>query len=608
MRGDLPHTGPELRHNGPMTTTLRLSARRADGSVAPAASRMSDVFGAGVWLVVVPHDDDLVLGLGLTVAAASREGIEVHVAVATDGSLGYGKPEERAALTTTRARELEAACTALGIARARVHHLGLRDGSLVLHQGCRSPDEPPTLSQRLVQLMRGVAPDHVFVCTPTDIHPDHRVAASETEIACFWASSRIWLDLGEPIHAPSLWHYAVYCPFEGEPDLEVAGDAGLLEQKLSALSCFRSQGVIEPMVARLRADGPFEYVRRARFEAYRPRTYRDLFEQRTADAHRGHAFREDCRLALEVLDQYPIAAAAQLDELLSLADRPLLIVGEGSSQLFPAKFAQALAARAGFGGRVLVAGGREANKMSLASYRVCLVSNSGSTKELVELVQSQHLDAVALLGSGRGPLSTLVPKHLALLPRPERVVAATVSVFAQALYLAQAVLQMTGQRPSIDALRVEVARLLDLDLTLTQVQASTLSNARRVFWADGGTGVGAELALKTMEVTGLPGLYAPGNLLLHGIEETLGAQDLVIWVDPSPEDRALREAIAESTGASSLVLGGAHGSWSLQDLGLLSPLAQLVLGWRVVEALALSQGRDPDRPRRARKVGNPASV
>jgi hypothetical protein len=31
-----------------------------------------------------------------------------------------------------------------------------------------------------------------------------------------------------------------------------------------------------------------------------------------------------------------------------------------------------------------------------------------------------------------------------------------------------------------------------------------------------------------------------------------------------------------------------------------------VLGYRLVATLAIVQGRDPDRPRRARKVGNPA--
>lgn len=581
--------------------------RRADGSTAKPASALKDLFGSGPWLVVVPHDDDLVLGMGLTVCAAAREGIEVHVAVATDGSLGYVKPEERSALVATRARELDAACETLGISGARVHHLGLPDGSLVMHQGCRPEGEPPTLSQRLVELMRGVAPSHVFVCTPTDIHPDHRVAASETEIACFWAASRIWLDLGEPIAEPMRWHYAVYCPFEGAPDLEVAADAALLDAKLSALGCFKSQGVIDPMVARLRADGPFEYLKRASFEPYRPRTYRGLFEQRSEGAQPGQGFREDCQLVLDVIDRFPVLSVHWLDEAFSDTGQPLLIVAEGSSQLFPCKLAQSLAARGGVGGRVLFAGGREASGMRLEAYRLCFVSNSGSTKELVDLIKARNLQGVGLLGAGTGPLASLLPKHLAVLPRPERVVAATASVFAQALYLAQAALQMSGYRPSLTALRSEVERVLSLELTFTPAQTRALSEVTRVCWADGGTGVGAELSLKTMEVAGLPGMYAPGNLLLHGVEETLSARDLIVWIDPAPEDRALRDAIIESTGATALVIGGKQSQWPLLDLGPLAPLLQLVLGWRVVEALSLAQGRDPDRPRRARKVGNPAT-
>ncbi len=324
---------------------------------------------------------------------------------------------------------------------------------------------------------------------------------------------------------------------------------------------------------------------------------------------RGQEFRADCRLALDVLDAFPVSGAHKLDELFRDASRSVLIVGEGSSQLFPAKFAHALAAHHGFGGRVVVAGGREASAMRLDRYRLCLVSNSGDTKELVDLVRhNKDVPALALLGTPKGLLAQLVPGHLTVLPRPERAVAATASVFAQALYLAQAVLTMSAQRQTLSSLREEVQRVLELDLALDAEQTRALSESSRIFWADGGSGVGAELALKTMEVAGLPGLYAPGNLLLHGIEETLSSTDLVIWIDPAPEDRALREAVTDSTGASSLVLGGASSAWPLRDVGALAPLVQLVLGWRVIEALAVSKGRDPDRPRRARKVGNPATT
>ena len=61
------------------------------------------------------------------------------------------------------------------------------------------------------------------------------------------------------------------------PELEVMAGEAMLERKLRALAAFESQGVIDDMVARLRADGPYEYIRRVPFEPYRPSLYRGLF-------------------------------------------------------------------------------------------------------------------------------------------------------------------------------------------------------------------------------------------------------------------------------------------------------------------------------------------
>ena len=258
------------------SATPRISLRQSDGSLRVVSS-LAEVLGAGPWLVVSPHDDDIVLGLGLTSALAHTQGISVHVAVATDGALGYVQLAERAGLVGTRKRELVASMRELGLPEAALHRFELPDGSLIAHQGCRGPGEPRTLAQHLVALMREVRPSSVFVCTPRDVHPDHRIAASETAMACVWASSRIWLELGEPIPAPGLFEYAVYCPFESAPELEVMAGEAMLERKLRALAAFESQGVIDDMVARLRADGPYEYIRRVPFEPYRPSLYRGLF-------------------------------------------------------------------------------------------------------------------------------------------------------------------------------------------------------------------------------------------------------------------------------------------------------------------------------------------
>jgi LmbE family N-acetylglucosaminyl deacetylase len=259
-----------------MSHPFLVRVRELAGAVIES-SDLRAALGSGPWLVIVPHDDDLVLGLGLLVAAAVRSGLEIHVAVATDGSLGYVRPEERHALIETRARELRAACAVLGVSAQHLHALGFPDGSLVAHQGCRAENQPDTFAQRLVTLLRSVRPSSVFVCTPDDVHPDHRVAAQESEIACVWAASKIWLERGEPCAEPVRFHYAVYAPFSAPPEIQLEVGAAIFEQKLSALRCFTSQGVIDPMIARLTQAGPFEYFKRARELTYDPGLYRTLF-------------------------------------------------------------------------------------------------------------------------------------------------------------------------------------------------------------------------------------------------------------------------------------------------------------------------------------------
>jgi LmbE family N-acetylglucosaminyl deacetylase len=238
---------------------------------------LTEAFGPGPWLLVSPHDDDFLIGFGLGAALAVQEGIEVHAAVLTDGALGYVTLEERAGLVETRRAELKAGASLVGVEEARLHRFELPDGGLINRQGCHG--DAPTSAQRLVGLLRTVRPRAVFVCTPTDTHPDHRAAASETAIALVWASSRIWLELGEPIEAPALYYYAVYQPFDGAPEYEVRGTDEQLDVKLQSIAAFASQGVVEPLLERLRADGAYEYVKRAQNEPYRPRVYRKLFER-----------------------------------------------------------------------------------------------------------------------------------------------------------------------------------------------------------------------------------------------------------------------------------------------------------------------------------------
>lgn len=562
-------------------------------AAAPAPSTdLAATLGAGPWLVIAPHDDDAQIGMGMTIHAAVKAGIEVHIAVVTDGRMGWDDPAGRDALIATRAVEMEKASLAVGVPRERLHRLGFPDGSLHLHQGCRmeAAGESGGMGRVLTRLLRQIRPGAVFCATEADLHPDHRYTATETAMALAWASGAIWQELGTPIAWPRLWHYAIYCDFPVAPDTQIRADPIHHQAKLDAMAAFVSQPFIIELAERLRIDGPVEYLAEQTVAPYRPANYVSLFPVATDDA----VLRDDARMVLEGLQQHRSWPA--LDAALAA---PLRLVGEGSSRLFVAGFARQLLRLGGTPMAFDACGGRAAQAAPAGTELI--VSNSGATRELVE-----HIDAhpkvtrLALLGLDHGPIAQRVAERRIVLPRPERAVAATASVFLQAYTLGAAIAARQGLTVPVAELRAAVAALLDAPLPAPL--SAALVGAQRIWWADAETGVADELALKTAELCGLPGIAAPGTMALHGLEEVFQPGDRVVWLHADARDDALRQRVAASTGTPQVIVPTL---WPLPALGVWRELLLLVQGWRILGGLATSLGRDPAKPNRARKVGNP---
>ncbi len=139
----------------------------------------------GTALVVAPHPDDEILGCGGVVAAHREQGVDVHVAVMTDGGLGNPGGEGGPEYVALRKEETLRALDLLG--GAEHHFLDYADGSL---QGNWKPVED------LVGLMDRVRPKTVLLPSPYEVHPDHRAtsliafravraAADDPEILCY---------------------------------------------------------------------------------------------------------------------------------------------------------------------------------------------------------------------------------------------------------------------------------------------------------------------------------------------------------------------------------------------------------------------------------------
>ncbi len=132
-------------------------------------------------LVVAPHPDDDTLGCGGTIARKRRLGVDVAVAVLTDGAFANRDLIDRAELTALRGREEIASLDQLGVGPHRAWFLGFRDGAL-------RQDEAAAAAQ-LVPILEEVRPAEVFVTAADDGHPDHeaayRIAAASTRIGRF---------------------------------------------------------------------------------------------------------------------------------------------------------------------------------------------------------------------------------------------------------------------------------------------------------------------------------------------------------------------------------------------------------------------------------------
>lgn len=238
---------------------------------------------------ISPHDDDVILGAGLFMQLAMKEGVPVHVVIVTDGSMGYCSMEEKETISDIRKQETYDCYESLGIPKANIHWLGFPDCALNSFRGRRlaSPGDPGVvagytgLQNAFTHVLRKIGPTQCFVPTFNDLHPDHKITYSELMISLFHAGGSIWPELGSPLaKTPYVHEMAIYCDFPEPPTLRLHTTDEVLERKLEAIGAYKSQKQIASLIEGVRASGPYEYIRSLNFQLYKPQRYMDLFEKK----------------------------------------------------------------------------------------------------------------------------------------------------------------------------------------------------------------------------------------------------------------------------------------------------------------------------------------
>jgi LmbE family N-acetylglucosaminyl deacetylase len=131
-----------------------------------------------VRLVLTPHMDDEVIGMGGTIANLVKSGYQVVVVYLTDGAAAYeGNASETKQYFSKRKSEAEEALGVLGCTSYRLAFLKFPDARLA--------EYVPQAVDEVVDLILSTGANVIYAPHPGEFHPDHRAANKIARLAAW---------------------------------------------------------------------------------------------------------------------------------------------------------------------------------------------------------------------------------------------------------------------------------------------------------------------------------------------------------------------------------------------------------------------------------------
>lgn len=291
--------------------------------------------------------------------------------------------------------------------------------------------------------------------------------------------------------------------------------------------------------------------------------------------------------------------------------KALFLTGEGSSRIFPAKRMIYDLLRRGLNIRAFTDGATQALEYDLTPFSVFGASNSGQTKEIVRLFKKLksegHNQRFGLTANSNTWLEKISVDTHVLKCGKEDAVAATKSVFEQALFYDALLHSIAGQEmKGLDELAgmVEEAMTLTIESEISDI----ISKAGVIYFAGRNNGVAEELTLKINEITRKKAAFLEGTYGVHGIEEVMNPDEVMIWINPFPDEIAkFDECLVKGAGVSIIAIAPAETPFPtiiIPEGKQYREYVELAAGWNLLVETGIKLGIDLDKPERARKVGN----
>jgi glutamine---fructose-6-phosphate transaminase (isomerizing) len=320
-------------------------------------------------------------------------------------------------------------------------------------------------------------------------------------------------------------------------------------------------------------------------------------------------------LVREMLEVKKVLAAMEPFRIYEFAKhikhKKILLTGEGSSRIFPAKKVIYDARHHNYKETIITEGASQSAEYDLDDYTVFIASNSGKTKEGVKLIETlkmkRHKNIIGVVAHKNTEIFTGADYAYLMESGHEEAVAATKTVIEQALFYD--ILFRKSNNIKLPDLK-KLGNLIEqvLKTVIPDKIINKLVSSKTIYFAGRNNGVSEELALKANEISRKQSDYLEGTYAVHGIEEVMSPDDIIIVIDPFREEEPkIRKTLVAELGIAVIAIAPVKTSFpTLQtpDYGDFNPYLELAMGWNLLVETALKQEIDLDHPQRARKIGN----
>ena len=323
-------------------------------------------------------------------------------------------------------------------------------------------------------------------------------------------------------------------------------------------------------------------------------------------------------LVREMLETPEIIGRFDFGQMKTIAQRvkktgKLLLSGEGSSRIFPAKHFIDLLRQTGLDLTVATEGSRQAMEYDLSDWCVVASSNSGQTAETIDLLVSLkkkgHKNCLAVTANPKGKILEFADESIVLACGKEDAVAATKSVVEQALVYQSLLGELRNDlacAKSASEAATQSTQVLNTEYAPAMIDA--LAQADTIYWAGRNNGVAEELTLKTNEITRKKSDFFEGTYLLHGAEEIMQPKDVLVLVEPFEAEWArIQQRYVDAINLKLIAIASKPTPFETIIVPALKGYEahlQLLVGWNLLVQTGVARGVNLDKPQRARKIGN----